>query len=108
MINSLNGNLQWKELQAIDISDDNDHEISYSNLNLTEVMVYYGRKNSEQSYGGASIVLNGSPSKPCFLPVYDNNTLIGIAFIYINPISKSLLIKRQNGNVTFRFIVFYR
>lgn len=71
-------------------------------------MVYYGTKNSIQSYGGGSVVLNKLHAKPCYFPTYDVEEMVGIAYVYISDYDKKIVLRRHSGTKIFRFIIYYR
>jgi len=108
MASQLNSDIQWKLLQAINVQDNNDHEITYSNIRPTEIMISYGELNEEQSYGGGTIILNSQVSKPCFMPVYLSDKLQSIVYMYYYHKDKRILVRRISGETALRFIVWYK
>ena len=72
--------MNWLGLGSIDLTEENQ-VIPYDNT-VHEILVSYGVKNDTQAYGGGTVVLAVGESKPCFLPCYEQNNIIGIAYIY--------------------------
>lgn len=73
--------MRWNKLGAVDLTDEIQY-LPYDKNKVHEILVSYGTKNSVQSYGGGTVVLAVDEIKPCYLPCYEQDTIIGIAYIY--------------------------
>ena len=61
----IKSDLVWKQLGAIDVSDNNSHALSYQNVpSPREFLISYGTKNETQSYGGGEISIPINENKP--------------------------------------------
>lgn len=103
----------WKYINGYDlVGGAGVTEIPYPNYNdISEFYFSYGRKNSDQSYGGGSVTILSSEIKPACLPVYipdgNNASLIGYVYIY-NDKSKKKIVLESKGNNTLRVLVYYK
>lgn len=52
--------------------------------------VSYGTKNVNQSYGGATVIIDKNENKPCFLPVNRNGENVGTIYIHNDPFNKKI------------------
>lgn len=109
----IKGDLVWKQLGAIDVSDNNSHALSYQDVpSPREFLISYGTKNETQSYGGGEISIPINENKPAFLPVYSQiNSVyqeVAIVYVYNATGAKNIMFEIKSGTRTLRFIVWYR
>ena len=110
----IKGDLVWKQLGAIDVSDNNSHALSYQDIipSPREFLISYGTKNETQSYGGGEISIPINENKPAFLPVYSQiNSVyqeVAIVYVYNATGAKNIMFGIKSGTRTLRFIVWYR
>ena len=105
---NLNSNFSWKLLRTLDISNNENVDVPYNSNAVHEFMVSYGRKNGEQAYGGAVVTIAASENKPCFCPLYVNDSLIATVYIANAKNEKSIRLSRYSGTDTIRCWVYYR
>ncbi len=97
--------MNWLGLGSIDLTEENQ-VIPYDNT-VHEILVSYGVKNDTQAYGGGTVVLAVGESKPCFLPCYEQNNIIGIAYIY-NHYTRKINVRSYSATKTLRVNIFVR
>lgn len=69
--------------------------------------VSYGAKNVNQSYGGATVIIDRNENKPCLLPVYRSRENVGTIYIHNNPSDKKIRIYSTGTSLVFLAIVKY-
>lgn len=91
-ITQLNSNFNIN-VHNIELSpeNNNNNSITITLPRYNFLLIEYGNKNEGQSYGGNTTVICGKTNtdKPCFVPVYLNNELLGIIYMCYN-VSKSI------------------
>ena len=97
--------MNWLGLGSIDLTEEYQ-VIPYDNT-VHEILVSYGVKNDTQAYGSGTVVLAVGESKPCFLPCYEQNNIIGIAYIY-NHYTRKINVRSYSATKTLRVNIFVR
>lgn len=91
-VSALNSNIDIN-VHNIELSpeNNNNNSITITLPRYNFLLIEYGNKNGGQSYGGNTTVICGKTNtdKPCFVPVYLNNELLGIIYMCYN-VSKSI------------------
>lgn len=94
LISNFNINVHNIELSP---ENNNNNSITITLPRYNFLLIEYGNKNGGQSYGGNTTVICGKTNtdKPCFVPVYLNNELLGFnseIFSLIELISSTLFL----------------
>ena len=102
-INELNSKPLFSNISdiTIEVSNTNDDPVELAFPIDTEFLyVSYGKKNSVQSYGGATLIIDVKEVKPCFVPVYTGANVEGYLYLYPNPGTHKLKIYGINLQTT--------
>lgn len=102
-INELNSKPLFSNISDITIevsnTDDDPVELAFP-IDTEFLYVSYGIKNSVQSYGGATLIIDVKEVKPCFVPVYTGANVEGYLYLYPNPGTHKLKIYGINLQTT--------
>lgn len=102
-INELNSKPLFSNISDITIevsnTDDDPVELAFP-IDTEFLYVSYGIKNSVQSYGGATLIIDVKEMKPCFVPVYTGANVEGYLYLYPNPGTHKLKIYGINLQTT--------
>lgn len=102
-INELNSKPLFSNISdiTIEVSNTYDDPVELAFPIDTEFLyVSYGIKNSVQSYGGATLIIDVKEVKPCFVPVYTGANVEGYLYLYPNPGTHKLKIYGINLQTT--------
>lgn len=102
-LNELNSKPLFSNISDITIevsnTDDDPVELAFP-IDTEFLYVSYGIKNSVQSYGGATLIIDVKEVKPCFVPVYRGANVEGYLYLYPNPGTHKLKIYGINLQTT--------
>lgn len=102
-LNELNSKPLFSNISDITIevsnTDDDPVELAFP-IDTEFLYVSYGIKNSVQSYGGATLIIDVKEVKPCFVPVYTGANVEGYLYLYPNPGTHKLKIYGINLQTT--------
>lgn len=102
-LNELNSKPLFSNISDITIevsnTDDDPVELAFP-IDTEFLYVSYGIKNSGQSYGGATLIIDVKEVKPCFVPVYTGANVEGYLYLYPNPGTHKLKIYGINLQTT--------
>ena len=102
-INELNSKPLFSNISDITIevsnTDDDPVELAFP-IDTEFLYVSYGIKNSVQSYGGATLIIDVKEVKPCFVPVYTGANVEGYLYLHPNPGTHKLKIYGINLQTT--------
>lgn len=102
-LNELNSKPLFSNISDITIevsnTDDDPVELAFP-IDTEFLYVSYGIKNSVQSYGGATLIIDVKEVKPCFVPVYTGANVEGYLYLYPNPRTHKLKIYGINLQTT--------
>lgn len=109
--------LRWVSIEGYDlIPGQKIEDISYKDKgDISELLFSYGTKNKTQAYGGGTIIVPVTESKPAALPVYSpsGNTghVVGYIYIYNEAATKKIILHSLNNTdagVVMRVLIYYR
>lgn len=109
--------LRWVSIEGYDlIPGQKIEDISYKDKgDISELLFSYGTKNKTQAYGGGTIIVPVTESKPAALPVYSpsGNTghVVGYIYIYNEAATKKITLHSLNNTdagVVMRVLIYYR